>query len=528
MSALRLKPRQQEAFDAVFTRLGEGVTRQLVNLPTGVGKTVLAAHIATQFDRALFLCHRAELCGQTARTMLTVDPDRSHGRIEPGIHEIGQFTIAMLPTVYRRLDRMSPTEFDCVVVDECHHAASRTWREVLDHFQPRLRLGLTATPERLDGLALSNLFDEIVYSMNLADAVKEQYLVPPSAIQCLTSVNISEVHTRGGDFAEDELANLVDDPARNQFIAEKYLEHCQGRKAIAFACNIAHAKNLVSACSDAGITAEWVSGVDSDRADKLERFAKGEFQVLANCQILTEGFDDRSVDAILLARPTKSRSLFAQMIGRGLRLNEGKTDCKILDFVDTCGKHSLVTAWRFFGHTAPPAGEVPLGISDGEKKRVSKIKAVDLERAIDLLKPPPKIDEFNYGDRSWHYAPATEKQLAFLSKLGYDTVANDFSKGQCSVIICNQPASWKQLRELADHGYDVSVEWTRGQASRALDESRAVMSTALDKIRSRGFRIAASGGQLKVDPIDQLDLIQKSWIDRNRKPLLSALRAELN
>ena len=126
MSALPLKARQQEAFDAVFTRLGEGVTRQLIHLPTGVGKTVLGAHIAKRFDRALFLCHRAELCGQTARTMLAVDPDRSQGRIEPGIHEIGQFTIAMLPTVYRRLDRMSPTEFDCVVVDECHHAASRT------------------------------------------------------------------------------------------------------------------------------------------------------------------------------------------------------------------------------------------------------------------------------------------------------------------------------------------------------------------------------------------------------------------
>ena len=101
-------------------------------------------------------------------------------------------------------------------------------------------------------------------------------------------------------------------------------------------------------------------------------------------------------------------------------------------------------------------------------------------------------------------------------------------QGQCSAIIGSQPASWKQLRELADYHYDLSVEWTRGQASKALDESRAVMTTALDKIRARGFRIAASGGQLKVDPIDQLDLIQKSWIDRNRKPLLSALRAEFN
>ena len=523
---MQMKPRQLEAKTAIFAAREKGIQRQLVALPTGVGKTVLACHVAKAIEGStLFLCHRQELVEQTARTMSAVDPERQQGRIEQGVHRVGDFTIAMLPTVHRRLDRIAPDAFDCVIVDEAHHAASRTWRETLDHFKPSLRLGLTATPERLDGLALSNLFDEIVYSMNLADAVKEQYLVPPSAIQCLTSVNISAVHTRGGDFAEDELANLVDDPARNVFIAEKYLEHCSGRKAIAFCCNIAHAKHLVEACLEAGISAEWISGVDSDRTEKLERFAKGEYQVLANCQILTEGFDDKSVDAILLCRPTKSKSLFAQMIGRGLRLNEGKTDCRVLDFVDNAGKHSLVTAWRFFGYTAPPSNETPLGISDGSKNRVAKVAAIDLERTIDLLKPPPVIDEFNYGSRDWHYAPATEKQLAFIARLGYDIENNDFSKGQCSAIIGGQPASWKQLRELADHGYDVSAEWTRGQASKALDELHNTINAAIDKIRAKGFTIEIYRNKLMVEPKDGLDLIQKAWIKKNSKPLLYALKA---
>ncbi len=525
MSGLSLKQRQLEAKAAIFSALEKGVPRQLVALPTGVGKTVLACHVAKAIrGSTLFLCHRQELVEQTARTMSVVDPSRSHGRIEQGVHEIGDFTIAMLPTVHRRLNRIAPDTFNCVIVDEAHHAASRTWRETLDHFKPSLRLGLTATPERLDGLALSNLFDEIVYSMGLADAVKEQYLVPPSAIQCLTSVNISNVHTRGGDFAEDELANLVDDPARNAFIAEKYLEHCSGRKAIAFACNIQHAQNLVDAFLEAGISAEWVSGVDSNRTEKLERFAKGEFQVLANCQILTEGFDDKSVDAILLCRPTKSKSLFAQMIGRGLRLNEGKTDCRVLDFVDNAGKHSLVTAWKFFGHTSPPADEEPLGIGDDERKRQSKIAAIDLERQIDLLKPPPVIDEFSYGSREWHYAPATEKQLAFIARLGYDIENNDFSKGQCSAIIGGQPASWKQIKQLSECGYDVSCDWTRQQASKALDENRAIMTAAIEKIRSKGFFIEAKGNRLRVAPIERLDLTQRSWLARNQKPLLFALR----
>ena len=528
---MELKPRQQEAFNAVLAALDRGIDRQLVALPTGTGKTVLAAHIAKRFDRVLFLAHRQELIEQTARTMAIVDPDRTQGRIEQGIHDLaGQFVVAMLPTVHRRLDRIPPDSFDCVIVDESHHACSRTWRETLDHFQPRLRLGLTATPERLDGLALSNLFTEISYSMTLADAVNENLLVPPSAIQCLTSVNISAVHTRGGDLAEDELAALVDDPARNEFIAQKYLEHCLGRRAIAFAVNIAHAQHLVEACNESGISAEWVSGADPLRADKLARFAAGGVQILANCQILTEGYDDKSVDAILLCRPTKSRSLFTQMLGRGLRLNPGKENCRILDFVDVAGKHSLMSAWKFFGFTKPPKQDQPFEIGDEDKEkkeRESRVRAIDLERKIDLLMPPVIPDAFRYGSAPWHREPATPKQLAFLESQGYAVDTDDFTKGQASALIAAMPASTGQLRWLQQLGYDLSVGWTRQQATIALDEVKAKMTDALAKIRAKGFTVIAGNRRVIVDPNDRLDLLQRDWIEQHRKPLLFALKAEL-
>ena len=528
---MELKPRQIEAFNAVFSALDRGVDRQLVSLPTGVGKTVLAAHVAKRFDRVLFLAHRQELIAQTARTMALVDPDRTQGRIEQGSHDLGSaFTIAMLPTVHRRLDRIPPDSFDCIILDEAHHACSKTFRETLDHFQPRLRLGLTATPERLDGLALSNLFSEISYSMTLADAVTENYLVPPSAIQCLTSVNISAVHTRGGDLAEDELAALVDDPARNAFIAEKYLEHCPRRRAIAFAVNIAHAVNLVDAFVEAGINAEWISGIDPLRSEKLERFAAGEIQVLANCQILTEGFDDCGVDAILLCRPTKSRSLFCQMIGRGLRLSIGKENCRILDFVDVAGKHSLMSAWKFFGFTKPPKQDQPFEIGDEEKEkkeRESKVRAIDLERPINLFLPPEIPDSFSYGSAPWHREPATPKQLAFLESQGYAVDTDDFTKGQASALIAAMPASTGQLRWLQQLGFDVSVDWTRQQATIALDDVKTRMSDALLKIRSRGFTVIAGNRRVIIDPEDRLDLIQRDWIEQHRKPLLFALKAEL-
>ena len=529
---MQLKPRQIEAFNAVFAALERGVDRQLVALPTGVGKTVLAANIAKKFDRVLFLAHRQELIEQTARTMALVDPDRTQGRIEQGSHDLGsEFTISMIQTAHRRLDRIPPDSFDCVIVDESHHACSRTWRETLDHFQPRLRLGLTATPERLDGLALSNLFSEISYSMTLADAVNENLLVPPSAIQCLTSVNISAVHTRGGDLAEDELAALVDDPARNEFIAQKYLEHCPGRRAIAFCVNIQHTQNLVAAFTAVGVKAEWISGNDPLRSEKLERFASGEIQVLANCQILTEGFDDCGVDAILLCRPTKSRSLYCQMLGRGLRLNPGKENCRILDFVDVAGKHSLMSAWKFFGFTKPPKQDQPFEIGDEEKERKeqeSKVRAIDLERTINLFLPPEIPDSFAYGSAPWHREPATPKQLAFLESQGYAVDTDDFTKGQASALIAAMPASTGQLRWLQQLGYDVSVDWSRQQATIALDDVKIKMSDALAKIRAKGFTVSVSGPRrVIIDPVDRLDLLQRDWIEQHRKPLLFALKAEL-
>ena len=527
--SIQLKPHQIAARTAIFDRLDQGVTSQLCAIPTGGGKTYLAISVSMAFQRTLFIAHREELIAQTVAAVERIDPDRRVGYVVQGRHEVdAPFVVGMVQTLHNRLEQIPPDWFDLVVIDEAHHSSAKTYRTIADHFTPKLRLGLSATPERADGSDLSHLFSEISYQLSLAEAIESGYLVKPIARQCLTSCSLAGVKSLGGDLNERDLSIAVDVSERNEFIVKKYLEHAPGRRTIAFSVNIAHAKNIAAAFNDAGVLAEWVAGDSPDRADKLARFAAGEFQVLASCMVLTEGYDCPAVDCVLMCRPTKSRSLYCQQIGRGLRLNPGKDDCIVLDFVDVASRHSLISAWKFLGHESPPAGEIPLGISDEKKKKESRVAAIDLERQIDLLKPPPVIDQFNYGSRDWHYAPATEKQLLFLSKLGYDTENNDFSKGQACSIIGSQPASWKQLRELADYHYDLSVEWTRGQASKALDESRAVMITALDKIRSRGFQIDIAGSQLRVDPADQLDLIQKSWIDRNRKPLLSALLAELN
>ena len=519
---MQLKHRQQEAHDAIFSAMSRGVDKSLVCLPTGVGKTVLACHVANSFDRVLFLAHRQELVEQTAETIAKVAPSRELGFFMQGQHQESSFTIGMIQSVHRRLGKIDPGAFDAIIVDECHHAMAKSWRAVCEHFTPRLRLGLSATPERMDGSDLSCLFSEIVYQMSLLEAISEGYLVRPVAHQCLTSCSLAGVKTQAGDLNERELAAAIDVPERNAFIVEKYQQYASGRRAIAFAVTVNHARNIAESFNAAGIAADYVSGDSPDRADKLARFAAGEIRVLASCMVLCEGFDDPGVDCVLLCRPTASRVLFAQMIGRGLRLNPGKDDCIVLDFTDNAGRHRLASAWRFLGHDVAPKDERPREISDGTGKRESTVISMDLERSIDLLMPAPDMPEF-VGN--WTFEPATEKQLVFLSALGYPVKDVDYSKGGAAHLISNHPASTAQLNRLARLGYDVSGDWTYWQFKQALEQSRVIMQSALVKMRSAGFRVEASGKVVNVHPDDRLSPVQRHWIEKNRDGLLLALAA---
>lgn len=522
MTHMPLKPRQQAAHDAVFERLSQGIGRQLVALPTGVGKTVLACHIARRFPRALFLCHRQELVEQTARTMARIDPDRAQGVIDPDAHRIEPFTVGMIQTVHRRLDRIDPAAFDLIIIDEAHHAAARTWRQVADHFTPRLRLGLSATPERTDGAPLSNLFDEVTYSMTVAEAVAEGLLVEPTCLLCRSPADLSAVQSLGGDLNEGDLAELVNTPHRNRYVVGKYREHAADRRAVCFTAGVQHAQDLADAFQAAGITADWVSGGDPDRADKVERFAAGEFQVLCNAMILTEGWDDPGVEAVLLARPTKARTLYTQMIGRGLRLADSKRDCLIIDFVDNSGRHQLMSAWRFFGHPVPPADETPTRMGGGEsREQLVAATPIEIQRFVNLLAPPEIT--FEYGQHEWHYAPATEKQLVLLAANGYDTEGTDWTRGQASQTIGNLPASNRQIWLLQASGYDTAAPWTRQQAGEALDEAARRMEAAAERMRRAGFTLSVVGRRLRVEPRDRLTDAQWAFITTHEAALVAYL-----
>ena len=520
---MQLKPHQIAAHTAIFDKLAQGVSSQLCALPTGTGKTYLAVAVSRSFKQTLFVVHREELIRQTAETLARVHPDVPIGFIRPGQHDIAAFTVGMVQTIHRRLGKIDPTAFDLVVIDEAHHSTARTWREVAEHFQPKLRLGLSATPERTDGSDLSHLFSEISFEMSVASAIAEGYLCPPVARQCLTSCSLSAVRTVGGDLNEGDLQAVIDVDERNAFVVAKYQQHAPGRRAICFAVSIAHAKHITEAFTAAGIAADWIAGDSPDRAEKLARFAAGAIQVLSSCMVLTEGFDDPGVDCVLLARPTKSRPLFVQMIGRGLRLFPGKSDCIVLDFTDNAGRHSLASTWKFLGYTKQPADDEVLSVEGEKKQRESKVAAIDLEREINLLLPPPELP--TYTGR-WQYEPATDKQLEYLARLGYDVIDSDYSKGGAAALISNAPVSAFQISQLKELGYDVNQPWNRGQYSRAMDTAKETGASALLKMRRAGFKVAVAGKQLSIRPMERMDMVQLAWVDKNKPALMLALKAE--
>lgn len=376
---------------------------------------------------------------------------------------------------------------------------------MLDHLHPRLRLGLSATPERNDGTPLSNLFDEVVYQMTVAEAVNEGYLCRPVGLQVLTNVDISTVKVTAGDLNGKQLEEAIDILARNELIVRTWHQHAQGRRTIAFCAGVRHAQELAAVMVASGIRAEWVSGDDPDRATKIAELRRGQIDVLCNAMLLTEGFDDPSVSCILMARPTKSKPLYAQAVGRGLRLSPGKVDCLIVDFVDDFSRHSLATVWDWYGQRLreAPGKKIDLKARSEDKQmqlfeiaadRMREVLGCDLNlpvfaRKVDLLQPPPDVSAMAYGDQRWHYDEPSEKQLAALERMGYDVEGQDWTKGQASIALGSAPATTSQSKLLLALGYDVLTQaWSRSQAAAVLDNvaDKAPDWTLLDELRDGG------------------------------------------
>lgn len=378
---MALRSYQRACIDNILDARKRGVKRQLASLATGCGKSLIFGNIpqyAPSGKRTLLTVHTKELVWQAAEHLRKWNPGLSVGvEMADEVTAGEQIVVASIQTIGRslvkRLNKFDPKDFSWVIVDECHRSISDTYTEVFTYFglfdennHSTSLLGLTATPSRGDGQAMGAVYQEIVYSYGIQDAIKDGWLSDVRGIRIKTTTDISKVGSQAGEFKQDELADAVNNPARNLQIVEAWIKEAYPRQTVGFTVTVQHAKDLALAFQKASVPAQAIWGNDPDRAEKLKQHRAGVIKVLLCAQLLVEGYDDPNVSAIIMARPTRSSTFFIQAAGRGTRLGTGidnlvkaraegrlthdsKVDMLLLDVVDATTKHSLITLPTLFG-----------------------------------------------------------------------------------------------------------------------------------------------------------------------------------
>jgi ATP-dependent helicase IRC3 len=359
MMRLTPRPYQHEAVAALLAAAARGVQRPLLVLPTGTGKTIIfALLVQRRGGRALILAHRDELLQQAVDKLHLVDPTMPLGVVQAERDELTAPTVvASVQTLSRRprLARLVP-DFHTIVIDEAHHAPAPSYRRILEYCHAwradgPLVVGVTATPARGDRQSLRQVFDGIVYQKTLVEMMQAGYLVDLRAMQVLLQADFDALRTQHGDFVEAELETLLLAANAPAQVLAAFQAHAAERKALLFTPTVALAYAMAATFCAAGIAAEALDGTTPlpTRRAILQRLHTGATRVVANCAVLTEGFDEPSVDCIIVARPTQSAPLYQQMLGRGTRTYPGKTDCLVLDVVGVSTQYTLHTAATLFG-----------------------------------------------------------------------------------------------------------------------------------------------------------------------------------
>lgn len=409
---LELRPYQEEALDKTAHAEHRGVRRQLGVAATGLGKTVMFSALAQRrAGRTLILVHREELVRQAAAKIREIWPGVDVGVVKGTENEIrSQVVIASVQTLSRpnRLERLmmaiehdgmlGPVDrFDMVIIDEAHHAAATSYRSILDRLDAGapdgpLLLGVTATPDRGDGRGLDDLFDEIVWSYDIRWGIRAGFLSDLRGKRVtIDALDLSSVRVSRGDYQVGDAGRALTDAGAPDAVVAAWIEHALGRRTLAFWPTVEAARQCAVAFTNAGVRAGFVSGETpiDERRRVLEAYSCGEIDVLANCAVLTEGYDEPRTDCIIVARPTQSRALYTQMVGRGTRRHPDKIDCLVLDVVGATEDHSLVTIPALFGVTTKKmrdrlgdgsslAGDV-LDEYDADLVRVGKLTAAEAE-----------------------------------------------------------------------------------------------------------------------------------------------------
>lgn len=522
---MELRPYQQEAKDAIFAQWDNGTRKTLLVLPTGCGKTIVFAKVTEDCvrhgDRVLILAHRGELLEQAAdkiqkATGLGCAVEKAEASCQGSWFRI---VVGSVQTMMResRLRQFPEDYFHTIIVDEAHHCISDSYQKVLKHFPEANVLGVTATPDRGDMRNLGSYFESLAYEYTLPKAIKEGYLSPIKALTIPLKIDMSGVSVQAGDFKVGEIGTALDPYLES--ISEEMKKYCKDKKTVVFLPLVKTSQKFKDILNGHGFQAAEVNGESQDRTEVLKDFEAGKYNVLCNSMLLTEGWDCPSVDCIVVLRPTKVRSLYCQMVGRGTRLYPGKDHLLLLDFLwhterhELCHPASLIceneeVARKMTENLEKEAG-YPVDLEEAEEKASQDVVAqregalakqlAEMKRRKKKLVDPLQFEMSIQAEDlagyvpsfGWEMAPPSNKQKNTLEKLGIlpDQIEN---AGKAAKILDRLDkrrqeglTTPKQIRFLEGRGFQHVGTWQFETARKLID------------------RIAANGWRIPSDIVPQ-------------------------
>lgn len=508
---MELRPYQQQAKDAIFSEWKNGIKKTLLVLPTGCGKTIVFAKVAEECvkggSRVLILAHRGELLDQAAdkigkSTGLGCATEKAE---QTCIGSWFRIVVGSVQSMMRekRLNQFPNNYFNTIIIDEAHHCISESYQKVLRHFPNAEVLGVTATPDRGDMQNLGTVFESLAYEYTLPRAIKEGYLSPIKAVTIPLKIDMSAVGVQAGDFKSGDIATALDPYLES--IAEEMEKYCSDKKTVVFLPLVKTSQKFRDILNNHGFRAAEVNGDSKDRAEILEAFDKDQYNVLCNSMLLTEGWDCPSVDCIVVLRPTKVRSLYCQMVGRGTRLSPetNKDHLLLLDFLWHTERHELCHPASLICESAEVAQKMTenmekdagciMDIEEAERtasedvvaqreealaKQLSEMKRRK-KKLVDPLQFEMSIQAEDLSGYvpafGWEMAPPSDKQKQTLEKLGIlpDAIEN---AGKASKILDRLDkrrreglTTPKQIRFLESRGFQHVGTWQFETAKNMID-----------------------------------------------------------
>jgi len=488
---MELRPYQEQAVQAIQKEWMDGHRKTLLVLPTGTGKTIVFCKLAEDRvrhgERVLILAHRGELLEQAAdklrqATGLGCNVEKAESS---AFDDCFRVTVGSIQTMMReqRLKRFRPNYYGTIIVDEAHHALADTYQRVLKHFSEAKVLGVTATPDRGDMRSLGVYFDSIAYQYPIAKAIKEGFLCRIVAQTVPLQIDLTAVKMQAGDFQAAALDNALTPYLAE--IVQHMTRYCKDRKTLIFLPLIKTSQHMRDLLNAAGFNACEVNGDSKDRHEIIPDFAAGKYNVCCNSMLLTEGFDCPPVDCVICLRPTKIRSLYCQIIGRGTRPYPGKDNLLLLDFLWLSQHHDLCRPAYLLAENEYQAKAATTAINEAGAP-------VDLEQ-MQLLAQDEEIHEreealLNELERLKKKRGTVTDPLEFAMSIHDKSLLEYAPEG----IADRMPAPLEHLEALIKAGIDATKITSAGQAERFLDalSERKDLATpnTIKKLKQYGFQ----------------------------------------